>query len=303
MAKDNNNLSPQAVCGVFSAKLVPGTAGTAAVRNLCGRWRAGGWQMLPCPWLGLCIPCPHRWSFGAPWQPLPPHTPSHLLALTDPAPEWLSSGESRTKRCSSTSGCETRQAVCSAQQGASNEGSLQSRSFLSRIHSANSPGCSRDGIARDFFFYERVFLSWEKLGDVELDLVLLLPAQLYTENKKGQRRTNWLWKSPPTNLASILPALPIAMSLSPARGSWSPIPEAAAEPYQSSFRGVFSRLHLSCIPGGPLPPAWDHTFTPFPISHPFPHSRKEQQCCLITAWSAQVGMASALHPKLEINPA
>lgn len=102
-------MSPQAAAGVFCVKLVPGTAGTAMVRNLCRRWRAGGRQMFWCCWPGIFIPCPHRWSFGAPWQLLPPHTPSHLLALTDPTEEWLSSGESRTKRSSSTSGCETRQ--------------------------------------------------------------------------------------------------------------------------------------------------------------------------------------------------
>lgn len=38
-----------------------------------------------------------------------------------------------------------------------------------------------------FFVNERELLSCEKLVDAELDSVLLLHAQLYTENKKRQR--------------------------------------------------------------------------------------------------------------------
>lgn len=41
-----------------------------------------------------------------------------------------------------------------------------------------------------FSFNERELLSCEELVDAKFDLVLLLCAQLYTENKKGQRRTN-----------------------------------------------------------------------------------------------------------------
>lgn len=39
-----------------------------------------------------------------------------------------------------------------------------------------------------FIFNERELLFWAKLGDAQLDLVLLLRAQLYTEEKKKKGR-------------------------------------------------------------------------------------------------------------------
>lgn len=50
-----------------------------------------------------------------------------------------------------------------------------------------------DGITRDFLgggLMKGSFCPEKKISDAELGLVLLLHAQLYTDNKKGQRRTN-----------------------------------------------------------------------------------------------------------------
>lgn len=86
--------------------------------------------MFRCAWLGLCIPCPHRWSFGTPWQPLPPHAPSHLLALTDPSEEWLSSrGRAGQKDAAALLAVKQGRLCAVHSKEANNEGLLQSRSF------------------------------------------------------------------------------------------------------------------------------------------------------------------------------
>lgn len=142
-----------------------------------------------------------------------------------------------------------------------------------------------------FFFNERELLSWEKLVDAELDLVLLLHAQLYTENKKGQKRANCLWKPPLTSLASILPTLPVEMSPCSHRGAEvdKHLCRGSYGVFLEQFHSGFQQTAPTLPPKEPLPSWLVGTGRFAPARHPSPLSSQQDQNCCPVPFSISTG--------------
>lgn len=152
MAEDNKNMSPQAAPGCFVlnwclAQLARRWCVTFAVgeeleADRCSR--VLGWDCaVPAHTDG---PLEHPGSLSLP-VPLP--TCWHLEIQQKSG--W-DLGRAGQKAAAALLAVKQGKLCAVHSKGANNEGSPQSRSFLSRIHSANSPDCSMDGITRDFYF-------------------------------------------------------------------------------------------------------------------------------------------------------